>query len=92
MAGHREWFCMELNPAGFPFPSSPTEASSLKVNGSSFSRALHLLSWMTPNYNECHILPDTQSYGRNFLSVFIIAVILSLSLLEGLDWVSSDPH
>lgn len=83
---------MGLNPTGLPFPSSATEASSLKVNCCSFSRALHLLSWMSPDYNECHILPVTQSYGRNFLSVFIIAVILSLSLLEGLDWVSSDPH
>lgn len=83
---------MELNPVGLPFPSSATEAGSLKVNGCSFSGALHLLSWMAPNYNECHILSVLQPCGRDFLSAFIIVVILSLSLLEGLDRASGDPE
>lgn len=82
---------MELNPVGLPFPPSATEASSLKVNCCSFSRTLYFLSWIAPNYNECHILPVIQSHRRNFLSAFIIVVILSLSLLEGFDCVSSDP-
>lgn len=82
---------MELNPLSLPFPPSATVVSSLKVNCCSFSRALNFLSWIDPNGNECHIFPVIQSYGRIFLSAFIIVVILSLSLLEGLDYVSSKP-
>ena len=81
-----------LNYYRLPFPSSASEGSyrSLNVNCCSFSRDLHLLSWIPQRVMNLkrHFLPLVQFYGRIFLSGCFKHLYLKVS--SGLSKTLSD--